>query len=149
MAEDGKPVLHVHPEMPMILGTRSLLDSGFQAGYLEVGNTKTVHIIPPFYRELMLDMDSIQSSARDTFEDSGVEDYAIDTDLFGYGNPKAPKYLTPHQGLPFDASRLSEKVGKHLFGVVPHFNNLEQKGKKSESVPLTTILESAINAFPQ
>eukprot|EP00663_Eupelagonemidae_sp_cell21sb_P007310 gene7310-6570_t len=133
MAEESTPVLHMHPDMPMVLCTRALLDSGFQAGYVDVGNTKKVHVMPTFYRELMLDMKSLQESARCNFEDCGVSDYKIDTDLFGYGDPKAEKFLTPHQGLPIDASQLSGKVGKHLFGVIPQFNNLEQKGKRTRS----------------
>eukprot|EP00661_Eupelagonemidae_sp_cell13_P004197 gene4197-3880_t len=130
--------------MPKLNSVAKLLQNGFQACKKKTSDGKeTIHILPARYREVHVNVAEILNAAKRTFEEPGM---TFETDIFGYLHPKAPKFLTPLQGMPFDTKQLSAVVGKHLFGVVPTFNNLERRGDKTETgLPFTQIMESAVS----
>eukprot|EP00660_Eupelagonema_oceanica_P007634 gene7634-13415_t len=119
--------MHMDTTMPQVRSCRSLLGAGYVAGTLTdlQTNEQTRYVLPHRHRELVLDKNAVIQSFNHAFRGTDIGPIRdFDTDLFGYGNPLAPKFLTPMQGLTFDPQVFDGKVGRHLVGVLPQFNNL-------------------------
>eukprot|EP00661_Eupelagonemidae_sp_cell13_P006081 gene6081-42_t len=140
--------VHGCKDQPQHVSTERLMAQGYLAGCYKADGKEVIHVLPRRYKQLLLDVSALETAAKKAFE--GLSDFdCFDTDLFGYMEPCARKFLTPHQGVPFN-SQVLKNVGTNMFGVVPQFNNLEQRGPKSETnIPFTQIIQSAISLLEQ
>eukprot|EP00660_Eupelagonema_oceanica_P000753 gene753-8794_t len=97
--------MHADDTMPQVRSCRSLLGEGYVAGTFTHPQTQkqTRYILPRRHRELMLDRTAVIQAVNHAFRGTGIDEITeFDTDLFGYGTPLAPKFMTPMQGLTFD-----------------------------------------------
>eukprot|EP00661_Eupelagonemidae_sp_cell13_P002455 gene2455-3323_t len=141
--------VHSHPDMPRFKSSEDMIEAKYLVGIHTA--TQKVCAIPQRHKELSLDMAEMLKVTQKVFPD--VTQY--DCDLFGFVEPKAEKYLTPWQGVPLQPQAIEElqsKVGKHMFGIVPQYNNLSQTRMNTEGAPkvadtnvaFTTIMEQLL-----
>eukprot|EP00661_Eupelagonemidae_sp_cell13_P005351 gene5351-2168_t len=138
--------VHSHPDLPKLKSTEDICEAEYLFGVHVEGDKRTRCVIPPRFKDLNVNMEAMLQATRTVFED--VKSY--DCDLFGYVEPKAPVFLTPWQGLPLQQHALEElstKLDKHLFGIVPQFNDLQRirtGTTQPQKIAFTGIIESLL-----